>query len=213
MFKVGIIGCTGAVGKEAIETLHKRNFPLSELRLFSSERSAGTIQKTPYGDKTCELFTVEKAREVDIIIMAGIEIIIINSLVSGDFSLENAKKICATGGPIVIDNSSAWRYDPEIPLICPEINHQKMTKGIFIYCNIYCNIETRLIANPNCTTLIAAVVLYPLHQHFHLKKVFVSSYQATSGAGWEGMEELKKTTLESIYKLYYNINIINSINK
>lgn len=176
MYKIGIIGSTGAVGKEIIKTLFNRKFPIEILKLFTSEKSAGKLQNTPYGDIKCELFTIEKAKEMDIIIMA----------VSGEFSLKYAKEICKNNGPIVIDNSSAWRYDSDIPLIIPEINAQVLTK------------ENKLIANPNCTTAIASVVLFPIHKKYHIKKLFVSSYQATSGAGNEGIDELKNTTLQTL---------------
>lgn len=174
--RVGIAGCTGAVGQEMIQTLHRRGFPCSSVRLFASERSAGKIIETPYGNITCELFTVEAARENDIMFLA----------VSGSFAKAHAKAMAAMpGGCVVIDNSSAFRYDDEIPLVVPEIN-ASAAEG------------HSLIANPNCTTAIAAVALWPLHQAFGLKKVIVSTYQASSGAGAAGMEELKTGTKASL---------------
>lgn len=168
---VGVIGATGAVGTEMINVLFDRKFPVGELRLFASERSAGLNVTTPFGEKTIELFTIEAAQSCDFVLLA----------VSGDFAKEYAPQIAdpSTGsGCIVIDNSSAFRYDDAIPLVVPEINPE-MARA------------SRLIANPNCTTAIAAVALWPLHKAFGLKKVIVSTYQAASGAGAEGMAELE----------------------
>lgn len=164
-YKVGIIGATGAVGVEMANVLHDRKFPVSELHLFASERSAGKQIQTAFGEKTIELFTLAAAQNCDFVLMA----------VSGDFAKEWGPQIAEKA--IVIDNSSAWRYDPAIPLVVPEINPEKAKEG-------------KLIANPNCTTAIASVALWPIHKAFGLKKVIVSTYQATSGAGAEGMEEL-----------------------
>ncbi|GAB5036557.1 aspartate-semialdehyde dehydrogenase [Nannochloropsis oceanica] len=168
--KVGVVGATGAVGAEMIKVLKDRRFPvtLDTLRLFASERSAGKKIKTPYGDKKIELFSVESARECDFVFLA----------VSGTFALQYAKKISEKGGPYVIDNSSAFRYDDDIPLVVPEINSAAIG-------------ASRLIANPNCTTAIAVMALWPLHQQFGLKRILCSTYQAASGAGQEGMEELR----------------------
>ncbi|MFA5351746.1 MAG: aspartate-semialdehyde dehydrogenase [Candidatus Gracilibacteria bacterium] len=170
-YKVGVIGATGAVGAAMIQVLHDRKFPVSELHLFASERSAGKTLITPYGGKTVELFSVEATRKMDFVFLA----------VSGDFAKEFAPQISSDGGAIVIDNSSAFRYEENIPLVVPEINPEAIGKS-------------RLIANPNCTTAILAVALYPLYKKFGLKRVIVSTYQATSGAGAEGMEELKTET-------------------
>jgi aspartate-semialdehyde dehydrogenase len=151
-----------------INTLYNRKFPLNTLKIYASERSAGKVLDTLYGKLTVEAFSLSSVRESDICLMA----------VSGDFSKEWALQISADGGAVVIDNSSAWRYTPEIPLVVPEINPQAMA-------------GKKLIANPNCTTAIAAVALYPLHVKYGLKRIIVSTYQAASGAGAEGMEELE----------------------
>ncbi|MFH1546348.1 MAG: aspartate-semialdehyde dehydrogenase [Patescibacteria group bacterium] len=182
--KIGIIGATGAVGMEMVRVLHDRKFPISELHLFASERSAGKKLDTPFGEIEVELFSVEAAREMDFVFMA----------VSGDFAKEFAPQISAEGahstgsrstssgqagqGAIVIDNSSAFRYDDAIPLVIPEINPEAAK-------------NSKLIANPNCTTAILAVALFPLYQNFGIKRAIVSTYQATSGAGAEGMTELE----------------------
>lgn len=169
-YNIGIVGATGAVGKEMVLCLHDRKFPLNTLRLFASQRSAGKRVDTPYGEKEIELFSPEKAAQCDIVLMA----------VSGSFSQEFAPQI-AEKGAIVIDNSSAFRYNDDIPLVVPEVNAD-MAKG------------AKLIANPNCTTAILAVALWPLHKSYGVKKCIVSTYQATSGAGQEAMDELEEQT-------------------
>lgn len=164
---VGVIGATGAVGVELINVMFDRKFPVGELTLFASERSAGKTVETKFGTKTVALFSVEEAKQCDIVFLA----------VSGDFAKEYAPKIAE--GALVIDNSSAFRLNDDVPLIVPEINGDLAKKA-------------KLIANPNCTTAIAAVALWPLHKAFGLKKVFVSTYQAASGAGQPGMNELRE---------------------
>lgn len=167
--KVGVVGATGAVGKEVIGVLTKRGYPMSSIRLFGSERSAGTKVATSLGDVTIEAFNVDAARETDVLFLC----------VDGTFALEHGPKLSAPGGPIVIDNSSAFRRDPNIPLIVPEINAAS-GKG------------HRLIANPNCTTAILLMALAPLVALLGIKKLIVSTYQAASGAGAEGMAELQE---------------------
>lgn len=169
--KVAIVGATGAVGREMVEVLHRRNFPVAELRLLASGRSAGKVVETPYGTITLQEYSLDLVKDCDVVLLA----------VSGDFAKAHAPAIAAAG-PLVIDNSSAFRYDPEIPLIVPEINASAYDPA------------KRLIANPNCTTAIAVVALGPLHKAFGLKRVIVSTYQATSGAGAEGMAELEEQT-------------------
>ncbi len=170
MYSVGIIGCTGAVGQEMIRVLGERNFPMNELHLFASSRSAGKKFETSLGEIEVEEFELEKAKNLDIVLMA----------VSGDFAKQYGPQI-AEGKAIVIDNSSAFRYEENIPLVVPEINANK-AKG------------AKLIANPNCTTLILAVALYPIHREFNVKKTIVSTYQATSGGGAPAMAELEEQT-------------------
>ena len=169
--KIGIVGVTGAVGKEIIDVLGNRKFPVSELRLFASARSAGQSMKTPFGDKKVEEFSLAASRECDVVFLA----------VSGDFALEWVPQITANNGPLVIDNSSAFRYDKDVPLIVPEINIDAAKKS-----------KSRLIANPNCTTAIALMALKPLHDAFGIKRAIISTYQAASGAGAEGMAELQE---------------------
>ncbi len=171
---VGIVGATGAVGKEIIGCLEKRSFPIDKLRLFGSKRSAGRIVETHFlsnnnnNSITVELFSVDAARECDVVFLA----------VDGDFSLAHAVNICqGQDGPIVIDNSSAFRYKDDVPLVIPEINAET-------------TIGKKLIANPNCTTAIGLMAVWPLHKQFGLRKLVMSTYQAASGAGQPGMDEL-----------------------
>lgn len=172
---VGVVGATGAVGEEMVQVLHDRKFPLTKLVLLASERSAGKKLSTAYGELEVEAFSVEAAQACDIVLMA----------VSGSFSTEFSPKIVANKKTIVIDNSSAFRYDEDVPLVVPEVNAAAM-RG------------KPLIANPNCTTAIAAMALWPLHQRFTLKKVIVSTYQAASGAGAQGMTELEDGTRKAL---------------
>lgn len=172
-YKVGIVGATGAVGQEMLQVLQSRNFPLAEVQLFASERSAGKTLKTPFGKKKIQPFSVEAASQMDFVLLA----------VSGDFARDFAKKL--TKKTIVIDNSSAFRNHKKIPLVVPEVNAQAIQ-------------QAKLIANPNCTTAILAVALYPLFRKFGLRKLIVSTYQAVSGAGAKGIQELKQATQEAL---------------
>lgn len=151
-FNVGVVGATGAVGKEIVGVLEKRSFPVGALRIFGSERSAGKEVDTKFGRVTVELFSESSARECDVVFLA----------VDGDFSLKHAEAICeGSDGAVVIDNSSAFRYKEGIPLVVPEINSDA-TKG------------KKLIANPNCTTAIGLMAIWPLHKLFGLKKMVMS---------------------------------------
>jgi len=167
-YKVGIVGATGAVGQELIGLLESRNFPVSELKLFASSRSAGK-QIEALG----QTLTVEEATKT---CFEGLDFAIFSA--SGSL----AKELCpaaAAAGSVAIDNSSAFRMDPEVPLVVPEINPEaaKANKGI--------------IANPNCTTAITLMAVHPLHKAFGLKRMFTSTYQAVSGSGVAAMAELE----------------------
>lgn len=166
---VCILGCSGAVGQEMLKCLEDRDFPTEKVRLFGNRSAGSTVSSKKFGDIVVEKFSLEAVQECDICLMA----------VSGDFSKEWAPKIA--GGPKntqVIDNSSAWRYDEDKPLVIPEINGEG-------------RVGEPLIANPNCTTAVGAMALWPIHQKYKLKKVLMSTYQAASGAGAEGMAELE----------------------
>jgi len=172
-YSVGIVGATGAVGKEIRGCLENRGkLDVDQLRIFGSERSAGSTVETKYGDIQVELFSEDAARECDVVFLA----------VDGDFALKHAKNICeGEDGAVVIDNSSAFRYEKDIPLVVPEINGDETKKS-------------KLIANPNCTTAIGLMALWPLIQKFGVVKVLMSTYQASSGAGQPGMDELTQGT-------------------
>src|SRR3954447_26793782 len=166
--RVGVVGATGQVGGVVRRLLAERGFPLSELRFFASARSAGST--LPWGD---EEITVEDAATAD---PTGLDIAIFSA--GGATSKAQAPRFAAAG-VTVIDNSSAWRRDPDVPLIVSEVNPQalgEMRKGI--------------IANPNCTTMAAMPVLRPLHAEAGLVRLVVSTYQAVSGSGLAGVEEL-----------------------
>lgn len=166
---VAVIGATGAVGIEMIKTLEKRNFPLSKLTLLASARSVG--KKLKY--KSQGLTVKELAKDA----FQGIDLALFSA--GGSISKEFAP-IAAKAGCIVVDNSSAFRMDDTVPLVIPEINADdvKWHKGI--------------IANPNCTTAVALMALYPLHKAFQVKRIFASSYQAVSGTGAKAIEELRR---------------------
>lgn len=173
MKNIVIVGATGAVGVEMIRCLEELEFPVGRLRLVASERSAGKVVQTPFGEVTVEEISEEVFRESDIALFSA----------GSDISKEWRERVVAADC-LMIDNSSAFRYEEDVPLVVPEINAEAARghKGV--------------IANPNCTTAIAAVALYPLHREFGLKKVIVSTYQATSGAGAKGMQELLDQTGE-----------------
>jgi aspartate-semialdehyde dehydrogenase len=166
--RVGVVGATGQVGGVVRQILAQRHFPISELRFFASARSAGTT--LPWGDGE---ITVEDAATAD---PTGLDIAIFSA--GGATSKVQAPRFAAAG-VTVIDNSSAWRRDPDVPLIVSEVNPQalgEMRKGI--------------IANPNCTTMAAMPVLQALHAEAGLVRLVVSTYQAVSGSGLAGVEEL-----------------------
>lgn len=164
----GIVGATGAVGVEVIKLLEKRNFPLENLRLFSSARSAGKAMKFKGQD-----ITVEELKEDS---FAGVDMAVFSA--GGDVSRKFAP-IAAAAGCIVIDNSSAFRMDPTVPLVIPEINADALID------------HKNIIANPNCSTAITLMALYPLHKEFGVKRIFASTYQAVSGTGAQAVAELE----------------------
>jgi len=173
MKNIVIVGATGAVGEEVVKCLKDLDFPVGRLRLVASARSAGKVVSTPFGEVVIEEISEAVFGESDMAIFAA----------SSDISKEWRERVVAAGC-LMIDNSSAFRYEEDVPLVVPEIN----AEAAFAHKGV--------IANPNCTTAIAGVALWPLHQEFGLKKVIVSTYQATSGAGAEGMAELIEQTGE-----------------
>src|SRR5437667_8394573 len=166
---VAVVGATGAVGIEMIKTLEKRNFPVGKLTLLASARSVGK-RLTFRGEE----YTVGELTKNS---FAGVDIALFSA--GGSISKEFAP-IAAKAGCVVIDNSSAFRMDDSVPLVIPEINAADM------------KLHTGIIANPNCTTAITLMALYPLHHAFHVKRIFASSYQAVSGSGAKAIEELER---------------------
>lgn len=163
---VGIVGATGVVGSTMREILKERNFPIATLRLFASARSAG---------KVIDGVTVEDAASAD---YAGLDVVLFSA--GGATSKALAPKVAAAGA-VVIDNSSAFRSDPEVPLVVAEVNPHAMA-----------HLPKGIIANPNCTTMAAMPVLKPLHDEAGLKRLVASTYQAVSGAGLEGIDVLAR---------------------
>lgn len=166
---VAIVGATGAVGVEILSCLESRNFPVKTLKLLASSRSAG--KKVPFKG---EMLTVEELTEQS---FGGVDIALFSA--GGDISRRFAP-IAAAAGCVVIDNSSAFRQEEGVPLVVPEINPEAAF-----------NHPRNIIANPNCTTIISLMALFPLHQAFGLKTIVASSYQAVSGSGQQGIEELE----------------------
>ncbi len=168
-FKVAVVGATGNVGREMLDILAERQFPASEVVALASKRSLGT--EVSFGDKTlkCKVLDHYDFSDTDICLMSA----------GGDVSKEWSPKIAAQGC-VVIDNSSAWRYDMDVPLIVPEVNADAIV-GFK---------KKNIIASPNCSTAQLVVALKPLHDAAKIKRVVVSTYQSVSGAGKEGMDEL-----------------------
>lgn len=163
---VAILGATGAVGAEFITLIEERHFPFGNLKLLASARSVGTKLTVAGKEYIVEEAKPESFEGVDIALFAG-------GSISKTLAPEAAKR-----GAIVIDNSSAFRMDPEVPLVVPEVNSEDILK------------HKGIIANPNCSTIIMALGLKPLHDLSPIKRIVVSTYQAVSGAGKEGIEEL-----------------------
>src|SRR6202790_4326054 len=168
-YHITVVGATGAVGAELLRVLERRSFPVASLRPIGSARSAG--KKIPFYDY---LITVEELPErsfdkIDIVFFSA--------------GGENSRKwvpIARQAGAIVIDNSSVFRLEPDVPLVIPEINGEDV-RG-----------HHGLIANPNCTTAVALMAIYPLHHAFGVRRVFAAIYQAVSGSGARAIEELRR---------------------
>ena len=185
--KVAIVGASGAVGQELLSILAERNFPLDDLVLFGSSRSAGT--KYNFRGKEYEVKLLQHNddfKDVDIALTSA----------GGGTSLEFAETITKYGA-VMIDNSSAFRMDEDVPLVVPEVNAEDAL-----------NRPRNIIANPNCTTIMMVVVLKPIDQLSHIRKVHIASYQSASGAGAAAMEELKQQ-----YKELVENGKVSTINK
>src|SRR5580692_12960687 len=176
-YNVAVAGATGNVGREMLNILAERSFPADEVVALASRRSVGT--EVSYGDR------ILKVKALEHFDFAGVDICLMSA--GATVSKEYSPKIVAAGA-VVIDNSSAWRYDSDVPLIVPEVNADAIVgfrkRGI--------------IANPNCSTAQLVVALKPLHDHAKIKRVVVSTYQSVSGAGKDAMDELDRQT-KAIY--------------
>lgn len=172
-YTVAVVGATGAVGRKMVEVLEEKNFPVKELKPLATAKSAGTKVKYKGQEWTVQAISKEAFEGVDIALFSA----------GGAASLEWAP-IAAQKGAIVIDNSSAWRMDPEVPLVTPEVNPDDVAK------------HKGIIANPNCSTIQMVVALKPLHDYAKIKRIIVSTYQAVSGTGMKAIELLKKQTGE-----------------
>ncbi len=166
-YSVVVAGATGAVGVEMLNVLEERNFPISSLKLLASSRSAGKKMKFRGEDVTIEELTHDSFKGVDIALFSA----------GGSISKEFRQSVVESGA-IMIDNSSAFRMEADVPLVVPEVNPEdvKWHRGV--------------IANPNCSTIIMLVAVAPLHRAFGMKRLIASTYQATSGAGAKGMDEM-----------------------
>jgi len=173
-FKVAVVGATGAVGREMLQTLEERNFPIEEIVPLASEKSIG--KEVSYGDKR-----ILKVQNLETFDFTGTEIALFSagSCIATKFAPKAAKQ-----GAVVIDNSSRWRMETDVPLIVPEVNSDAL--GGYSKRNI--------IANPNCSTAQLVMALKPLHDVFKINRVVVSTYQSVSGAGSSGMDELFNQT-------------------
>ena len=176
-YRVAVVGATGAVGREMLKTLVERNFPVSEIAAVASGRSAGT--DVSYGEKR-----VLKVRSLDTFDFRGWDIALFSP--GAAVSAVHAPR-AAAAGCIVIDNTSQFRMDPDVPLVVPEVNPHHLRQFS----------KRNIIANPNCSTIQMVVALKPLHDAFRIKRVVVSTYQSVSGAGKEGMDELFNHTKSS----------------
>ena len=167
-YNVAILGATGAVGQEFLNLIEERNFPFAELKMLASKRSAG--KKIQFMGKE---YTVEEATEDS---FKGVDI----ALFAGGAASKTFAPAAVKAGAVVIDNSSAFRMDPEVPLVVPEVNPEDIAK------------HKGIIANPNCSTIIMVMALKPLYNVSKIKRVVVSTYQAVSGGGKEAMAELEE---------------------
>ena len=170
-YKIAVVGATGLVGQEMLKILWERKIPIKELYAFASSRSEGTYVK--FGD---EEIRVEEAK-VEKIAKADFALFSIGEEISQELSPEIAKR-----GTIVIDNSNAFRMDPKVPLVVPEVNPEDLKE------------HQNIIANPNCSTIQMVIALYPLHKKFNLEKIVVSTYQSVSGKGKDAISELLSQT-------------------
>jgi len=166
---VGVVGATGAVGREMLRVLEQRNFPLTKIKALASSRSAGKKLEFKGKEIVVEELTPDSFDDLDLALFSA----------GGSVSKEFAP-IAAEKGCVVVDNSSAWRMDPEVPLVVPEVNPDDLEK------------HKNIIANPNCSTIQMVVPLKPIHDVAKIKRIVVSTYQAVSGTGQKAIDEMEK---------------------
>jgi aspartate-semialdehyde dehydrogenase len=183
-YVVAVVGATGAVGEEMIATLESRNFPVSELRLFASERSEGL--KLEFRGDEIPVRTIEENS------FRGIDIALFSA--GGERSKQWAP-IAAKSGCVVIDNSSAWRMEKDVPLVVPEVNAPALRR------------HKGIIANPNCSTIQMVVVLKPIHDAVKIKRIVVTTFQSVSGTGKKAMDELLQQTSDLLSFKEISINV------
>jgi aspartate-semialdehyde dehydrogenase len=196
-YRVAIVGATGLVGQEFIKVLEQRNFPMNSIDLLASDRSAGKKLFVSHSEIVVQETTPESFKKIDIALFsAGAEI-------SRHFS-----PIAAQSGAVVVDNSSAFRMDPRVPLVVPEVNPEDIEK------------HKGIIANPNCSTIQLVVALYPLHKANPIKRITAATYQAVSGTGSAAVEELTEqakqvlegqTTIPHVYPHQIAFNMLPEI--
>src|ERR671913_1114845 len=178
-YKVAVVGATGNVGREMLDILSERAFPADEVVALASRRSQGV--EVSFGDRTL------KAKTLDTYDFSDVDLCLMSA--GGEVSREWSPRIAAQGA-VVIDNSSAWRYDPDVPLVVPEVNAEAV-RGVS---------RKGIIANPNCSTAQLVVALKPLHDRATIRRVVVATYQSVSGAGKDAMDELFDQT-RAVYSL------------
>src|SRR5437870_3624767 len=176
-YHIAVVGATGAVGQEILRVLERRNFPVASLHPISSARSAG--KSVRFRDESVSVLQLNEHsfEKIDVAFFSA----------GGEISRKYVPLACQAEA-IVIDNSSAFRMDEHVPLVIPEINAEDMRR------------HRGLIANPNCTTAITLMALYPLHRVFGVRRIFAASYQAVSGSGTRAIEELKRQTRNAVHE-------------
>jgi aspartate-semialdehyde dehydrogenase len=173
LFKVAVAGATGAVGNQMIECLEERNFPLKTLKLLATAKSAGRTLRFAGQEIVVEELTETSFKGLDIAIFSA-----------GGAASEKYAPFAAQDGCVVVDNSAAWRMDPDVPLVIPEVNPQAVAN--------YAN--KNIIANPNCSTIQMVLAVAPIHRKAGIKRIVVSTYQAVSGTGKKAIDELHSQT-------------------
>ena len=168
-YSVGVVGATGAVGREIVSILNQRNFPLGRLELFASERSEGEVVEFGRREVTVKALRPDVFEDLDVALFSA------GASVSREYAPEAADRDC-----VVVDNSSAWRADPLVPLVVPEVNPEDLED----------HEEKGIVANPNCSTIQMVVALKPIADQLGLRRVAVTTFQSVSGAGQKGIDEL-----------------------